>query len=821
MLPLLAILASPILAQPGERSMSAWVEAVLNAPYAQPDAPTEPVLQLLYQQFERLERNESILHTPLRIGERTFERGLGTHARSHIRVYSPEPLARFAAWVGVDHNERTHGGAGSVVFRVAAGEAEVYRSRLLRGGEAPERVEVDLGGAHVVNLLVDDGGDGPPCDHADWAEAVIETRGGATLRLEELVEGVVPTPRSRYPFSFRYGEGTSDELLDSWNAVKTAEPLDAMRTRAVTTWTDPAGGLRVTWESLRYADFPAVEWILHFENVGESDTEIVSNVQALDLALSSPLTGAVPYRVHRARGGTPDPQQFEPQVHGLSDAETLTLGSGNGRSSTDNLPFFKVEGGDASVVAAVGWSGCWKASFACPDHRTLGMRAGMEQTHFRLHPGERVRSPRILLLHWPGDTLEANAQFRQLVYRHYCATRSGETPLPLPFCNTCFTRGGGWLNECNAENQISLIRAYAPLGLKALLTDAGWFEGGWPSGAGNWTPRREAYPDGIGPVARAAQEEGMVYGLWFEPERVVARTAVHREHPDWCLAAHEGPNETYLLNFGLPEVQAYFFEIVKGFMALPGFRVYRQDFNMDPRPYWRHNDAPDRQGITEMKYIEGLYAYWDRIRETWPDAFLEECASGGHRIDLETVRRMHAHQKTDYWFDNDVDHAALWSVSQYLPNNTIVAHLIRLDDYSFGSTMASSLCLGWIADAPGFDAPRAKALLERYDRLKHLLVGAWYPLLPYSRDPEKWVAMQFHRPDLDEGLILAFRHAQSPYRTVDVALHGLRADAEYELTVVATDDRQTARGASLMSGWELAIPDRPGSTLIAYRGTGP
>jgi alpha-galactosidase len=490
---------------------------------------------------------------------------------------------------------------------------------------------------------------------------------------------------------------------------------------------------------------------------------------------------------------------------------------GSGKSSAVDFPFFKVETREASLIVAVGWSGQWLARLQCPDRKQLRIAAGLELTHFRLHPGERVRSPRMLVFNWKGETLESNAQFRQLIYRHYAVGRDGRRPQPIFFLNTCFTRGGLWLNECNAENQISLIRAYAPLGLKALLTDAGWFEGGWPSGAGNWNPRKDAYPQGMGPVAAAAKAEGMIYGLWFEPERVVAGTTVHREHPDWCLAAHDGPNGTYLLNFGSPEVQAHFLDIVKGFMELPGFRVYRQDFNMDPLPYWRYTDAPDRQGMTEMKYIEGLYAYWDRIRATWPDAFMEECASGGHRIDLETAMRMHAHQKTDYWFDNDVDHAALWSVSQYLPNNTIVAHLMRLDDYSFDSTMASSLCLGWIADAPDFDAKRGKELLDRYNSLRHLLVGAWYPLLPYTRDPEKWLAMQFHRPDLGEGMVLAFRHAQSPYRTVEVRLHGLEAETTYELTWVESRKRESIEGARLMEGCELGIGERPGSALVAYR----
>src|SRR5574341_44058 len=153
---------------------------------------------------------------------------------------------------------------------------------------------------------------------------------------------------------------------------------------------------------------------------------------------------------------------------------------------------------------------------------------------------------------------------------------------------------------------------------------------------------------------------------------------------------------------------------------------------MDPLAHWRAADAPDRQGITEMKYIEGLYGFWDRIAAEWPDSLREECASGGRRIDLETIKRMHLHQESDYWFDNEADQAQIWGLSQFLPNNLFTTPLIRLDDYSFHSTLATSLCIGWIADEPGFDQKRAKRLLDRYREVRHLLVGAWYPLLPYS-----------------------------------------------------------------------------------------
>ena len=40
---------------------------------------------------------------------------------------------------------------------------------------------------------------------------------------------------------------------------------------------------------------------------------------------------------------------------------------------------------------------------------------------------------------------------------------------------------------------------------------------------------------------------------------------------------------------------------------------YRQDFNTDPEKFWIAADAPDRVGMTEIRYIEGLYAFWDAL----------------------------------------------------------------------------------------------------------------------------------------------------------------------------------------------------------------
>jgi alpha-galactosidase len=818
---LVLLWAAHSVAWAAEAAPSAWVDKLLSVPYASASPADQAMLQLLHQDHERLGLGKNCMGGPLTIGTQHYQRGLGTHANSRIRIFSPQPIAKLTALAGVENNSITNPGGlpiGSVVFIVTAGNRELYRSKLIRAGQEAEKIEADVGGAKVIDLLVADGGNGNACDWADWAEAAITTAAGKTVPLEEIKQGVVAVGATRYPFSFLYDGKPSDTVLENWKATRTgpAQQPDGREISSVQ-WIEPKCGLAVTWQVTRFPDRHAADWVLYFENSGQADTAIIENVQALDLNIERPLPGGAPFLLHNTHGGTADPTHFEPSLVTVDAKHPQTLDAGHGRSSGKDLPFFKVQTGLGSLIVAVGWSGYWKASFQCEDGRHLHLAAGLDKTHFLLHPGEKVRSPRMLLMHHEGDTLDANARFRQLLYKHYVAKRDGKAPLPIPFCNTCFTRGGLWLNECNAENQISLIKAYSQLGLEALLTDAGWFTGGWPGGAGNWNPRKDAYPNGMRPVALAAKERGMTYGLWFEPERVMAGTAAHKEHPRWCLASRPGPQPTYLLDFGLPEVQDYFFNIVKGFMELPGFRVYRQDFNMDPRPYWIFNDRPDRQGITEMKYVAGLYAYWDRLAQTWPDSLREECASGGHRIDLETIQRLHVAQKTDYWFDDDVDHASLWGISQYLPNNCIVAHLNNLDEYSFRSTMASSLCLGWIADASDFDLARGKKLLGRYLELRHLLVGAWYPLLPYSRDPGKWMAVQYHRSDLGEGMVLAFRHRESPYLSAQVSLHGLETGTTYELTFDSAGTTVRASGKDLLKHFVLTLPSQRSSELIHYR----
>ncbi len=120
------------------------------------------------QDHGRLEKRKSVDQNPLRVGGKTYERGLGSHANAEI-VYSLKGgYKTFEAEVGVDDEK---GGAGTVVFQVYVDEEKLFDSGVMKGKQPAKRVSVPLDGADELRLVVTDAGDGINCDHADWADA--------------------------------------------------------------------------------------------------------------------------------------------------------------------------------------------------------------------------------------------------------------------------------------------------------------------------------------------------------------------------------------------------------------------------------------------------------------------------------------------------------------------------------------------------------------------------------------------------------------------------------------------------------------------------
>src|SRR4051794_16072028 len=115
----------------------------------------------------------------LRIGSQTFERGVGTHARSSIVIDLDRAVEALDARVGVDS---AMGRRGSVIFRVLGDGKKLFETDTLRGGGEPVTIHVALAGVKRLELIVTDAGDSIDYDHADWADARLPLAASATTR---------------------------------------------------------------------------------------------------------------------------------------------------------------------------------------------------------------------------------------------------------------------------------------------------------------------------------------------------------------------------------------------------------------------------------------------------------------------------------------------------------------------------------------------------------------------------------------------------------------------------------------------------------------
>jgi len=124
---------------------------------------------------------------PISINNKTFAHGIGTHAESVAGVLLKKTATRFVAAVGVDDET---GKKGSVNFEVWVDKVKKAESGVMRGGDEPKLLSVDLTGAEMMTLVVTDGGDGVNSDHADWAGAAVFAAGDSI----KIVTGIFGAP---------------------------------------------------------------------------------------------------------------------------------------------------------------------------------------------------------------------------------------------------------------------------------------------------------------------------------------------------------------------------------------------------------------------------------------------------------------------------------------------------------------------------------------------------------------------------------------------------------------------------------------------------
>ena len=629
------------------------------------------------------------------------------------------------------------------------------------------------------------------------------------------------------PFSFMYGGKKSDSFIQEWEyTVEKIKSADPALVEAVHTYRDEQTGLVVKCTVTSFKDFPAVEWVLKFTNTSEKNTPLIERAAVIDHSFVSDEKGS--FILHHARGCNAERSDFQPVDEQMQVGQNIYMSPTGGRSSDQTaFPFFNIEKpGQQGIMVAVGWTGKWYADVRQSDDKTVRLKSGMERMKLSLYPEEEIRTPRICLLFWSGeDRMTGHNQFRQFILAHHTRKIDGNR-VELPFSNFLAREGPPPCNEhtCTTESMaIAMIKRHKQFDIvpDAFWLDAGWYpceDGLWWKGTGNWIPNPENFPNGLKPVSDAAHDVGAKLLVWFEIERIYPGTRFDELNPDWLLKLS---GDYYwgesLFNLGNVDARLWLTDYVSDFLKKEGIDIYRQDYNRFPMLYWEENDKPGRIGISEIRHIEGLYAYWDSLLARNPDLIIDNCASGGRRIDLETVSRSSPFWRTDYNYgEPNGSQCHTYGLNFYLPLHG--TGNFTLSPYHFRSNLSTTMGINWNINGNQHSQSELQKYLQDFKRFRPYYYGDYYPLTTtenMTRD-DVWLAYQLNRPDQGDGIILAFRREDCNKESIIVKLRGLETNTLYMLI---DDDAQTetmVSGEELMQGYLLTLDYKPGSLLILY-----
>lgn len=322
------------------------------------------------------------------------------------------------------------------------------------------------------------------------------------------------------------------------------------------------------------------------------------------------------------------------------------------------------------LFGAVEWSGNFREDFEVDPENNLRIIAGINNyaSAYRLKPGKVFETPPFVYTYSTEGKGQASRDM-QAWARNYKLLAGKGTRLTLlnNWESTYF--------DFNEDKLRQLLKNTKELGVDMFLLDDGWFGNKYPrnddhAGLGDWQENRKKLPDGIAVIQQAADNAGVKFGIWVEPEMVNPKSELYHKHPDWVVK-QAGREEYYfrnqlVLDLANPQVQDFVYHIVDSlFIKDPKLAYIKWDCNAviynAYSVYLKQN-----QSQFYVDYVEGLYNVLKRIRQKYPLVPMMLCSGGGGRVDYNALQYF-----TEYWPSDNTDAVERvfiqWEYSYFYP----------------------------------------------------------------------------------------------------------------------------------------------------------
>lgn len=335
-------------------------------------------------------------------------------------------------------------------------------------------------------------------------------------------------------------------------------------------------------------------------------------------------------------------------------AGTYGFESLHGRSGA-GMPFFMLRNNVTGemFIADFGWSGNWTIELY-NDYEPAGGPRAAARVYAKiglagppplrlLQPGESAATPAVHFGLVFGDLDEAvQALHRHIRTSVVPAQPKGREHL-VEVNHTAFTGN----QQVTEEQLYDEIDQAAAVGAELFVLDAGWFGGAttpWITSVGDWSNESPVLTHGVKAALDRAREHGMLAGLWVEPERMGSLSQLLLDHPDWQMSRRNAkiPN----LDLTQPEVLGYFEHTICEIIERYELDCFRLDYNQDIGEGGERVASSYAENVL-WRHYDQLYGVFDRVRARYPQLLLENCSSGGGRMDLGMLSRFHWTQVTD------------------------------------------------------------------------------------------------------------------------------------------------------------------------------
>jgi alpha-galactosidase len=251
---------------------------------------------------------------------------------------------------------------------------------------------------------------------------------------------------------------------------------------------------------------------------------------------------------------------------------------------------------------------------------------------------------------------------------------------------------------------VSLFDGAKEIGADTFLLDDGWFGNAHPrdndhAGLGDWQANTNKLPQGLAFLAKEANQRGLNFGIWIEPEMVNPQSDLFEKHPEWAI---QQPHREFIygrnqldLDLSRPAVQDFVWGVVSNVLSTPGVSYVKWDANRFVNQPGSTYLPPDEQSELLIRYNFALYNVMSNMAKTFPKVMAMACSGGGGRVDYGSLKYFDS-----FWPSDNTDPVSRikiqWGFSHFFPAETIAAHVTKMGDrpLKFAIDVAMSGALG-------------------------------------------------------------------------------------------------------------------------------